>query len=415
MCEQTPVLLGEPVDSIRSCVEALLPNLVGTIVHLGSSSLEGSSTLQKILNSAAVDAGLPAASVDGLFAGGVATDGLITSGKALLSDLFGRKMSSLNVAAVGLSGLRDASGAVLLAMATPFALGLLKREAGGSERWIAASELAELLEAQKPHLRRQLSERLFGPFGAIDTAKWLESKHAPTHAPAVVAVKPAEEPAPPISTVTKPEKKGGMRWLAWIVLGLLALLLLGYCMKRTPEPTQSSDEPASAPVAVSAASDAMASSAQPASAPASETASAALAASALDTSGAPAAASDIAASATVASEPAANNAAVGGAPELKVYFGYGKAMVQRDFTAKAQPLVAYAREHADARFSVSGFTDASGSPALNEALADRRAKAVRTALAKGGVALSRIDLKKSETVTDVSENEARRAEVHVMQ
>ena len=48
-------------------------------------------------------------------------------------------------------------------------------------------------------------------------------------------------------------------------------------------------------------------------------------------------------------------------------------------------------------------------------LADRRAKAVRTALAKGGVALSRINLKGSEAETAVSENEARRAEVHVTQ
>lgn len=405
MCGQTPALLGEPVEGIRSYVQALLPNLVGTIVHLGSSSLEGSSTLQKVLNSPAVDAGRPAARVDGLFAGGVATDDLIASGKSLLSDLLGRKMSLLNEAAVGLSGLSMASGALLLAMAIPFVLGLMKREAGGAEKWIASLELADLLEAQKPHLRGHLSERLFGPIGAIDTAKWLEPRHAPMSAPAVAVLTPTQELAPSISTVTKPEREGGMRRLAWIILGLLALLLLGYCMKRTPESTQSSDEPASASVPASAASDAKASSAPPAS----DTASAAAAPSA------PEAASDTAASATAASDPSASNAATGSAPALKVYFPYGKATVKQDFTEKAQQLFAYAREHGDARFSVSGFTDSTGNPALNKTLADRRAKAVRAALAKGGVALSRINLKRSEAETDVSKNEARRAEVHVTQ
>lgn len=224
-------------------------------------------------------------------------------------------------------------------------------------------------------------------------------------APAVAVLTPTQERAPSISTVTKPARKGGVRRLAWIVLGLLALLLLGYCMKRTPESTHSSDEPASASVPASAASDAKASSAPPAS----DTASAAAGLSA------PAAASDTAASATAASDSSASNAATGSAPDLKVYFPYGKATVKQDFTEKAEQLFAYAREHPDARFSVSGFTDSSGNPALNKTLADRRAKAVRAALAKGGVALSRINLKRSEAETDVSENEARRAEVHVTQ
>jgi K(+)-stimulated pyrophosphate-energized sodium pump len=61
---------------------------------------------------------------------------------------------------------------------------------------------------------------------------------------------------------------------------------------------------------------------------------------------------------------------------------------------------------------VSGFTDASGDPAMNEELAKQRAFAVRDALKTLGVADDRIELKKPESTTGTGgEAAARRVEV----
>jgi outer membrane protein OmpA-like peptidoglycan-associated protein len=64
------------------------------------------------------------------------------------------------------------------------------------------------------------------------------------------------------------------------------------------------------------------------------------------------------------------------------------------------------------RAVVSGFTDATGDAALNEALAKQRALAVRDALKAAGVAEDKVELKKPETLTGSGNNaEARRVEV----
>ena len=61
---------------------------------------------------------------------------------------------------------------------------------------------------------------------------------------------------------------------------------------------------------------------------------------------------------------------------------------------------------------VSGYTDASGDPAMNEELAKQRAFAVRDALKAAGVAEDRIELKKPEQMTGSGDAaQARRVEV----
>ena len=72
--------------------------------------------------------------------------------------------------------------------------------------------------------------------------------------------------------------------------------------------------------------------------------------------------------------------------------------------------------HADpnARARVSGFHDASGDLAANEALAKQRAEAIQQWLVVNGVAAERIVLDKpAQTTGDGNADEARRVEVTV--
>jgi K(+)-stimulated pyrophosphate-energized sodium pump len=64
------------------------------------------------------------------------------------------------------------------------------------------------------------------------------------------------------------------------------------------------------------------------------------------------------------------------------------------------------------RAVISGYTDASGDPALNEELAKQRALAVRAALQAAGVADDKVELKKPEQITGGGDAAAaRRVEV----
>lgn len=131
-----------------------------------------------------------------------------------------------------------------------------------------------------------------------------------------------------------------------------------------------------------------------------------------------AAASDTSAAsgAAAASDTAASSGAAASAPQAAlpatVYFETGKSTLPADAKAAIDAASAYAKAHPDAKFTLSGFTDATGSASVNADLAKRRAQAVRDALKAAGIAEDHIVLKKPETVTGGSDaKEARRVEI----
>jgi cytochrome c oxidase subunit II len=130
------------------------------------------------------------------------------------------------------------------------------------------------------------------------------------------------------------------------------------------------------------------------------------AASSADAASAAAPASDSAAS--VASDSAASSASL----PASVYFETGKSTLPADASAAVDAAAAYAKAHPDAKLTLSGFTDATGSAATNAELAKSRAQAVRDALKSAGIAEDRIILKKPETITGGADaKEARRVEI----
>jgi len=96
-----------------------------------------------------------------------------------------------------------------------------------------------------------------------------------------------------------------------------------------------------------------------------------------------------------------------------VYFDTGKSTLPADAKAAVEAASAYAKAHPDAKFTLSGFTDASGSADTNAKLAKSRAEAVRDALKAAGIAEDHIILKKPETITGGSDaKEARRVQIN---
>jgi len=95
-----------------------------------------------------------------------------------------------------------------------------------------------------------------------------------------------------------------------------------------------------------------------------------------------------------------------------VYFETGKSTLPDDAKAAVGAVADYAKAHPDAKFTLSGFTDATGSADVNAKLAKSRAEAVRDALKAAGIAEDHIILKKPETVTGGSDaKEARRVQI----
>lgn len=95
-----------------------------------------------------------------------------------------------------------------------------------------------------------------------------------------------------------------------------------------------------------------------------------------------------------------------------VYFDTGKSTLPANAKAAVEAAAAYAKAHPGAKFTLSGFTDASGSADTNAKLAKSRAEAVRDALKAAGIAEDHIILKKPETITGGSDaKEARRVQI----
>ena len=118
--------------------------------------------------------------------------------------------------------------------------------------------------------------------------------------------------------------------------------------------------------------------------------------------------------ATAASAEQASGAAQSSTAALpaSVYFEVGKSTLPADAKDAIQAAADYAKAHPDAKFTLSGYTDASGNANTNEELAKHRAQAVRDALKAAGIAEDHIILKKPETVTGgANAKEARRVEI----
>ncbi|HDR9510999.1 hypothetical protein C5615_32110 [Burkholderia cepacia] len=400
---QTPAFLEEKTETVKSSVHALMPNLLGAIAQRATSSFEGRAALFDTLDSSAVDADIAKRKLAGLFSGKHESHELMRTGVSLLKSLFGEdRLSSMYTAATKLTGLRQDSCEALLAMVTPFALGMMKHELIEPDGKIKGDDLGEFLGDQHDTLRGRLSERFLGALGLGSVAVWFDKADPKKD----TALPPITTEAGSVDSLASDSTRRRRPWWMWpILVGALALLLAwvllsGYCSK------QSSDQASRAESAGVASSPAAPlPSASPEVSTPTSLASSSSAASTTVASAEPAASS----AATQTAAPSAPDA-----PILTVLFQYGQSRIARTFDAKIKEVQEWARANPSATFEVAGFTDASGDPALNTVLANKRAEAVRHALMMGGIGASRINLVQPDSEPDEQTgDQARRVEVHV--
>lgn len=106
---------------------------------------------------------------------------------------------------------------------------------------------------------------------------------------------------------------------------------------------------------------------------------------------------------------------VDGKPKESVYFAVGQATLAPDFPEVSAPFKEWVDANPGDRIIISGFTDPTGDPEANAALAKARAEAVAAGLVNLGIPADRIDLVKPDDTSDesVAMAEARRVEITV--
>ncbi|AMM23629.1 YidB family protein [Variovorax sp. PAMC 28711] len=179
---------------------------------------------------------------------------------------------------------------------------------------------------------------------------------------------------------------GFMRWLPWLLIAIAALLLLGYCSKMNPTANKAVE-------AVKQVGDAAGDAAKSGAAAVTDAAKTVVDA--------------------IPTGAGALAAMIDGVPSLKVYFDTGKTELSTEFPERAKTLVDYLKANGDTKAVISGFTDTTGDPVLNDALSKKRAEAVADALKSAGVAEANIVLEKpaAASTTGNTDAELRRVEV----
>ena len=226
---------------------------------------------------------------------------------------------------------------------------------------------------------------------AADTAKDMASDAASTVSSGVqsaVAAPMAMASSVGSGYADVDDRKGGLGWLWWLLLGLLALALIWWFFLRAKPPELAPAEPSTvaAPAEPMAAPDANMTAAVPEAAPVAIPQGAGIVSETRD-----------------------------GKPLVKVFFDTGKAVVVPAFAPAAATLKTYLADHAGSSLGVSGYNDPTGNAAANALLSKNRAKAVQAALVSAGIASESIALVKPEATTDaaVTKEEARRVEVFI--
>lgn len=124
-----------------------------------------------------------------------------------------------------------------------------------------------------------------------------------------------------------------------------------------------------------------------------------------------------AAAAPASAAPEATSAPAAAAPATglpyQVFFATGDTSLDAEAQKTLKSATEFLKAHPDAKVALSGFVDSTGSAAVNEELAKKRAQAVRDALQADGVAADRIDLRKPQAITagQGSDREARRVDI----
>ena len=199
---QASKLIGENQSATKSAIGAILPTILGSIVSKGSST-NGASQILNMINKDKHD-GSMFNNLSGLLGGGAASNGLMDSGKAILSSIMGNQQSSILDLIGKTTGLKKSSSSSLMNMIAPMVMGMIGKQV--ASKGLNASSLMNLLAGQKDHLSSALPAGMGNILGFANTSNNSSSS----------------------KSTQQQSSSGGGGFMKWLLLGLGALLLLGY-------------------------------------------------------------------------------------------------------------------------------------------------------------------------------------------
>lgn len=236
--------LGASESSMKGAVGAALPALLGGVMQKASTP-SGAAELMKLLNTPGLDAGI-VGNLGSYLGSGEKASSLLSMGSTLLSSLFGDKLGNLINTIASSFGLKSASASNLMALAAPMVLGFLKTQV--SESRLDAKGLASLLAGQAEFLKPRLDSRITSALGFASPMAFVSSLagaagRAADAAGAAVgraadragaAAGRAYDTAGAYGTAAASAAGSAaaatrpvfLRWLPWIILGAIALILL---------------------------------------------------------------------------------------------------------------------------------------------------------------------------------------------
>jgi outer membrane protein OmpA-like peptidoglycan-associated protein len=222
----------EPESAVQQTMHGGVATLLGGLTGMASSP-EGVSNLGNLTRDAGSFDTL--GNLTSAFGGGGVTSNLTNMGGQMLGKIFGSKSSSITDAIGNSGGVSGSSAKTLMSLLAPIALGALGKF--GSARGLSNSGLANTLLSQKDEIASAM------PSGVSQLLGFGGPKATP------VPVPPRETRQTPVERDTRygaPERdtryatgervdttrKGGLGWLPWLLIALVAAGLLWSLLGR---------------------------------------------------------------------------------------------------------------------------------------------------------------------------------------
>src|SRR5262245_2339467 len=163
--------VDESSGTTQKALAGIVPTLVGALANTASTN-DGAQQLLRMLDAGKYDGSL-LDNVKGLFAGGAATDSVLSTGNGILNTLFGAKIGGVSDLIARFAGIRTESASSLLALAAPIVMHVLgtQRKSFGT----GAGALAGLLGEQKNFLAGLVPAGLGSMLGWSGLASWMSN------------------------------------------------------------------------------------------------------------------------------------------------------------------------------------------------------------------------------------------------
>jgi len=378
--------LGESPSAVSSGLGAAAPALLAGAVQR-SSTPEGAASLVNLVKQTNAE-GNPLDGVGALAADDGARASLINRGQGLVGHLLGGEAAAATDAVAAHSGLSAGSASTLMAMAAPMVMGAIGRAAGPSP---TAGGVQTLLQDQRSGILGALPSGLGSVFGL---------RPAAPHAAFAAETAGADAVARGVAADARGATAAGMgaaatarpaigRYLPWILGALVlvgALFALRNCgAERRTAPTAETGTVATAPAAAPTVSLNL-----------------------------PGGAAVNVPQGSIGYNLANYLQSNQPAPKTFVFDNLNYDTASDGLTADSQPtvstLASILKAYPNSAVRVVGYTDNQGDVAANQALSERRAMNVKTALVDDGVAADRVQavgMGEAKPIADNASDEGR--------